>query len=111
MRVPRRAFLVAASVVNALPDEPKKVRTVAAFRLAQFDTTGRATRSISDVTFDLDLSDWLQRLYALGATEPGKRAALESLVPPGGSFIDIGANIGLFTCTMARHVGPKGSVI
>lgn len=35
---------------------------------------------------------------------------LRSLVQPGGIVLDVGANIGVFTVQLARHVGPSGRV-
>lgn len=32
-------------------------------------------------------------------------------VPPGGTFLDIGANIGLYTLPLAKQAGPQGKVI
>lgn len=32
-------------------------------------------------------------------------------VPPGGVFVDIGANIGLYTLPLAKRVGPMGKVV
>ncbi len=36
---------------------------------------------------------------------------LRSRVPPGGCFVDIGANVGTFALPLARHVGTKGVVV
>lgn len=36
---------------------------------------------------------------------------VEALLPPGGTFIDAGANIGGFTVPIARHVGESGRVL
>ncbi|NJL10428.1 MAG: FkbM family methyltransferase [Calothrix sp. SM1_7_51] len=57
------------------------------------------------------MSDWLQKLYYLGFTEDNIFKIIKALVPVGGTFVDIGANIGLFTCVIAHHVGANGSVI
>lgn len=35
---------------------------------------------------------------------------VERLLPPGGTFIDIGAHVGLYTLQAARRVGPSGHV-
>lgn len=32
-------------------------------------------------------------------------------LPPGGVFVDIGCNIGLYTLPLARHAGPQGRVL
>jgi FkbM family methyltransferase len=36
---------------------------------------------------------------------------LRQHTPEGGVFVDVGANVGTFSLVMARHVGPKGTVI
>jgi len=48
---------------------------------------------------------------ALWAYEPSKVAALTSLLPEGGTFIDVGANKGDFTILAADTVGPTGRVL
>jgi FkbM family methyltransferase len=48
--------------------------------------------------------------YASGAYEPEEAAAIEALVRPGSVFVDIGANLGYFTCLAARAAGPTGRV-
>ncbi|ABQ29521.1 FkbM family methyltransferase [Acidiphilium cryptum] len=42
--------------------------------------------------------------------EQGSRAVLDKLLAPGDVFIDLGANVGLFTLAGARRVGPAGRV-
>ena len=37
--------------------------------------------------------------------------ALQELIQPGWTAIDVGANIGYFTLLMANRVGPQGKVI
>jgi FkbM family methyltransferase len=36
---------------------------------------------------------------------------LRSHTPPGGIFIDVGANVGTYAMALARHIGPSGTVI
>jgi FkbM family methyltransferase len=36
---------------------------------------------------------------------------LRRYTPEGGVFVDVGANVGTFSLVMARHVGPRGTVI
>jgi FkbM family methyltransferase len=43
--------------------------------------------------------------------EAEEQTLLEQLVPTGGTAIDVGANLGLYTITLARLVGPEGLVI
>ena len=78
-----RQFLLARRVIRTLPNRLKPLRTVA---------------------------NSLQRLYALGETDDGPRAVLQAYLPSDGVFVDVGANVGLYTCTMATHVYPSGHV-
>ena len=60
---------------------------------------------------DLDPRDLLQSLVLFeGAYEAHVLGALERLLPEGGYFIDVGANIGLHSLVAARRVGPSGTV-
>lgn len=45
-----------------------------------------------------------------GLYEPGILIALKELLPRGGVFLDIGANMGLLSLYAARLVGPEGEV-
>lgn len=50
--------------------------------------------------------------YASGTVpEPGTMNVVDRLLAPGMTFVDVGANIGLFTIAAARRVGPTGKVI
>ncbi|MCH2135773.1 MAG: FkbM family methyltransferase [Phycisphaerales bacterium] len=50
-------------------------------------------------------------LLGTGTYEPGSLKVLLDLLPEGGTFIDVGAHVGLFTLPAARKVGPGGRVI
>jgi FkbM family methyltransferase len=50
-------------------------------------------------------------VYLSGKYEPCTTAVLRRLLKPGQTFIDVGANIGLFTTLASRWVGPRGQVI
>ncbi|WOI53732.1 FkbM family methyltransferase [Parvularcula sp. LCG005] len=43
--------------------------------------------------------------------DPHERAALRAALPEGGTFVDLGANVGLYTVEMAGLVGPGGRVV
>lgn len=49
--------------------------------------------------------------YTRGGIEQRSIALVDALLPAGGTFIDIGANIGVFTLAAALASGPDGSVI
>jgi FkbM family methyltransferase len=50
-------------------------------------------------------------VYVAGSFEPNEFAFLARTLRPGMTFIDVGANEGLFTLFAARHVGTAGRVI
>lgn len=43
--------------------------------------------------------------------EAGTLSVVERLLPKGGCFVDIGANVGLFTLFAGQHVGERGRVV
>ena len=52
----------------------------------------------------------LSRALYMGEFEPVERAFLKAFLRPGDIFVDVGANLGLFTLLAARYVGHEGSV-
>lgn len=50
-------------------------------------------------------------LYVAGSFEPNEFAFLDRLLRRGMTFVDVGANEGLFSLFAARRVGPEGRVI
>ena len=56
-------------------------------------------------------TDYVSRsVYHYGFWEPEETALLRSVTPRGGTFIDVGANIGYFALLASRWVGPSGHV-
>jgi FkbM family methyltransferase len=49
--------------------------------------------------------------FLVGTAEPHLQRAIKEYVSPGDTVFDIGANIGYVSLSLARRVGPKGSVI
>lgn len=92
---------------------PQRICNSLRFRfLAQINATGKILEEVHPGVFlQLDLSDWLHRLYYLGFVEQNTFNIIKKLLPVDGVFVDIGANIGIYSCIMANHVGVKGSVI
>jgi FkbM family methyltransferase len=50
-------------------------------------------------------------LYYLGTFEPYCLSLLPRFLSPGGTMLDVGANLGVYTLTAAKQVGPGGRVI
>ncbi len=103
-------FKTGTKLSNILPE---RLGNSVRFRfLAQINATEKIMHEVhAGVFLELDLSDWLQRLYYLGFIEQKTFEIIKTLLPVGGIFIDIGANIGIYSCIMAHHVGNTGSVI
>ncbi len=62
------------------------------------------------IYLDVDESPAM-RARADGTYEPHKVAAVQRLLPAGGTFVDVGANKGDFSLIAARTTGPEGRVI
>lgn len=64
------------------------------------------------LNYELDISEGIDlSIYMMGRFEPATTRALEKLVKPGATVLDIGANIGAHTLRIARSVGPQGRVV
>ena len=69
-----------------------------------------ATARWAGVRMGLDLQDDLQRSIFFGLFERDELALLRKYVRPGDVILDVGANVGFYTCHLARQVGPRGHV-
>ncbi|MFT3869167.1 MAG: FkbM family methyltransferase [Nibricoccus sp.] len=71
---------------------------------------GEFTRN--GIRWALDLNEGIDfAIYLLGTFERDLARSYRSLIPPGATVLDIGANIGAHTLPLAKHVGPLGRVI
>jgi FkbM family methyltransferase len=50
-------------------------------------------------------------VFVTGSYEPNEMAFVASMLQPGMTALDVGANVGWFTLTMASRVGPQGTVV
>jgi FkbM family methyltransferase len=67
---------------------------------------------VNGIKFELDLREVIDAsLYYSGTFEEDSEKAIASLVGPGMTVLDIGANIGYHTFALARLVGPQGLVV
>lgn len=91
------------------PNHPSKLRLLNALSgwLRQIECEVEPGLRLS-----LDYGDWLQGDLLCGrGHEPLTLALFQRLLAPGDTFVDVGANIGLFSLLAARRVGPTGRVI
>lgn len=64
------------------------------------------------IKLELCIDDWIQQqLYLFNTYEECELKFLENTLKPGDTFIDIGANIGLYSLTAASIVTESGKVI
>ncbi len=76
-----------------------------------FDGVRKTVAYRPGLQLSLHLEDWIQQnIYFLGSYEERGLHFLESYLRPGDVFIDVGANIGLYTLLAAQRVGPGGRV-
>ncbi len=80
-----------------------------------YDLFKGVTKQISykkNIKIELHLNDWIQQnIYFLGGYEDVELNLINQLLNEGDTFIDIGANIGLYSLVAARKIGEKGKVI
>lgn len=66
----------------------------------------------NDFLLELNIDDWIQHnIYFLGEYSASELKLLDKFLQQGAVFIDVGANIGLFTLHASRLVGNTGRVI
>jgi len=51
------------------------------------------------------------QVFLFGDYDPASRRVMETVLQPGDTAVDAGANIGFFTLVLARAVGPAGTVV
>lgn len=63
------------------------------------------------IYLELDISDWIQQnLYFLNEYEEREVRFVECFLKEGDVFVDLGANIGLFSLVASQVIGTKGRV-
>ncbi|MFD9000861.1 FkbM family methyltransferase [Streptomyces sp. NPDC059582] len=72
----------------------------------------RVVESLSGARFAVDTRDLIQRyLYLFGVWEPHMTSWLQRRLKPGDGFVDVGANVGVFSVLASRLVGDTGRVV
>ena len=76
------------------------------------DYRGTSIRRVTrdGITFDLDLSDYVQWTICFGI-EHDEKSILFDLAKPGQVVLDVGTNVGEVLLNFAKRVGPQGRVI
>lgn len=65
---------------------------------------GINVKNVSGTVFNLMPNDWISRMILInGGYENGSVTLAKELLRNGGTFIDIGANFGLYTCSVAEN--------
>jgi FkbM family methyltransferase len=76
-----------------------------------FDGVRKTVAYRPGLRLSLHLEDWIQQnIYFLGSYEERGLRFVESFLRPGDVFIDVGANIGVYSLLAAQRVGPGGRV-
>ena len=60
---------------------------------------------------ELDVGEVIQRLMYFGEYEPVQSQWVRDILKPGGTFVDVGANVGHYTTLAASLVGNRGHVV
>ena len=75
-------------------------------------TAAHAIPTVGGLSVLLEPGDELSRaVFVTGFYEPESMAAIRSVLPKGGVFVDVGAHCGMFTLLASSLVGPKGKVL
>jgi FkbM family methyltransferase len=72
---------------------------------------GKPTARIFGAELELDVSNYVDRTIFMGCYEPVNTFLFKQILRPGGTAVDVGANIGYFTLLAASLVGDTGRVI
>jgi FkbM family methyltransferase len=105
----RKLLIAAAKIIWAVTPIAPLRRLY--FRIFLSLVRGRkAVVTVDGITFSLDLSEVIDAAIYLGSYERDVRAAIERYCHPGGTAIDIGANVGAHALLLAKKTGPNGYV-
>lgn len=99
----------------AMSGEPSKLKSTTLRRivLPGVAASGRThERQFDGFRFAYDSHDLIGLyVHLFGTWEPNLTAFLRSRLASGGTFVDVGANLGWFTLLAAHQVGPTGHVV
>ena len=101
----------AAGLLSAhLPQWPGRARVVHAVRGPAVPGLAPEVRFGPDLVFIADLAV-SANLWFFQYAEPSLAPVLDAVLAPGRTFVDVGANVGAYSCWAARRVSPGGSVL
>jgi FkbM family methyltransferase len=90
---------------------PLRVRGKFRFLSPLVPRDGRRIAKISGYRMSLNLGDLVQRTVFLGSYEMNETRWVRSILEPGDTAIDVGANCGYYTALFSRLVGVTGRVL
>lgn len=90
---------------------PLRVRGKFRFLSPLLASTGTRKATVFGSKMSLDISDHIQRGVYLGSYEFNETRWVRTLLQPGDTAIDVGANCGYYTTLFAQQVGPAGRVV
>lgn len=100
------------SLYRALPIKLHFLRSLY-FKIREFRDRHRVVvKTIDGINYNLCLNEFIDSdIYYYGCFEEDTTRAIKGLVRPGMTVLDIGANMGAHTLSMAKIAGPEGRVI
>jgi len=106
----RRFRQMLAPILRPVLEHGGPLRRLAIARLAKRQPS---QVTLNGLRYDVHPGDFgvTLELIGTGQYEPGSLQVLLNLLPEGGTFVDVGAHVGLFTLPAARHVGDSGTVL
>src|SRR5947209_12723871 len=73
--------------------------------------SGKRMARIFGADLELDVSNYVDSTIFMGCYEPVNTVLFKRILRPGGTAVDVGANIGYFTLLAATLVGKTGKVV
>jgi FkbM family methyltransferase len=73
--------------------------------------TGKRMAKVFGADLELDLTNHVDRTIYMGCYEPLNTSLFKRILQPGGTVVDVGANIGYFSLLAAKLVGNSGKVV
>ncbi|HEX5871696.1 MAG TPA: FkbM family methyltransferase [Longimicrobium sp.] len=111
LRPPPAWFRAARAAIRRLPVGRFRAFNLLA-RAAPPPFADRLGPAAGHMAYRCDLRDLIAREMCLtGGYAPLEGALVRAVLPPGGTFVDVGANIGFFTLFGAARVGAAGRVV